>query len=174
MAAAEARSHGHGGIAAVVRATGISGSTVLRGLAELESGELPAPGRVRRPGGGKRPISETQPGIEDELERLVAPETRGDRESPLRWTSRSAVKLTRGLAERGYEVSESIAADEPAISIDSKNASLVGDFKAVGRELEPTGCPVAVRSHDFKDKQLGHAIPHHLFRGEPTHPRKFG
>jgi hypothetical protein len=201
-AAAEARSHGHGGIAAVVRATGVSESTVLRGLAELESGELPAPGRVRRPGGGKRPIGETQPGIEEELERLVAPATRGDPESPLRWTSKSAVKLARGLAERGYEVSEStvlrllgrlgysmqanqktregaqhpdrdaqfqhinrtvaaaIAAGEPAISIDSKKRELVGDFKAVGRELEPTGRPVAVRSHDFKDKELGHAIPY--------------
>jgi hypothetical protein len=51
-AAAEARSHGHWGIAAVVRATGISESTVLRGLAELESGESPGPGRVRRPGAG--------------------------------------------------------------------------------------------------------------------------
>ncbi len=57
-------------------------------------------------------------------------------------------------------VAEAIAAGEPAISIDSKKRELVGDFKAVGREFEPAGRPVEVRSHDFKDKQLGHAIPY--------------
>jgi Rhodopirellula transposase DDE domain len=56
-------------------------------------------------------------------------------------------------------VAAALAAGEPAISIDSKKRELVGDFKAVGREFEPTGRPVAVRSHDFKDKDLGHAIP---------------
>jgi hypothetical protein len=200
-AAAEARSHGRGGIAAVVRATGISESTVLRGLLELEEGESPELGRVRRPGGGQKPVSDTNPGIEQELEQLVDPVTRGDPESPLRWTSKSAPKLAGALAERGFDVSQStvlrllrrlgyslqanlktkegaqhpdrdaqfehingavaaaIAAGEPAISIDSKKRELVGDFKAAGREFEPTGRPVEVSSHDFKDKDLGHAIP---------------
>ena len=200
-AAAEARSHGHGGIAAVVRASGISESTVLRGLAELEDEQTLELGRVRRPGGGQKPVSETHPGIEAELERLVDPVTRGDPESSLRWTSKSAPKLAGALAERGFSVSErtvlrllrrlgyslqanqkpregaqhpdrdaqfeqinrtvaaALAAGEPAISIDSKKRELAGDFKAVGREFEPTGRPVAVRSHDFKDKDLGHAIP---------------
>ncbi len=61
---------------------------------------------MRRPGGGQKPIAETHPGVEEELERLVSPVTRGDPESSLRWTSKSAVKLAGGLAERGYEVSE--------------------------------------------------------------------
>jgi Rhodopirellula transposase DDE domain len=56
-------------------------------------------------------------------------------------------------------VTEAIAAGQPAISIDSKKRELIGDFKAVGREFEPQGKPVEVRTHDFKDKQLGHAIP---------------
>ena len=56
-------------------------------------------------------------------------------------------------------VAAAIAAGEPAISIDSEKRELVGDFKAVGREFEPKGKPVEVRTHDFKDKQLGHAIP---------------
>ena len=56
-------------------------------------------------------------------------------------------------------VAAAIAAGQPAISIDSKKRELVGDFKAVGREFEPKGKPVEVRTHDFKDKQLGHAIP---------------
>ncbi len=200
-AAAEARSHGRGGIAAVVRATGISESTVTRGLAELDSGEVLAAGRVRRPGAGNKPVTETHPGIEEALERLVEGGTRGDPQSPLRWTSKSAVKLAEGLRELGHDVAGrtvarllrrmgyslqanrktlegarhpdrdaqfehinatvagALAAKQPVISVDAKKRELVGDFKAVGRELAPGGKPVQVRTHDFKDKQLGHAIP---------------
>src|SRR5687767_2817121 len=89
-AAAEARSAGRGGIAAVVRATDISESTVRRGLEELDAQERPEAGRVRRPGGGRVPILEREPGLAEDLERLVDPVTRGDPESPLRWTSKSA------------------------------------------------------------------------------------
>jgi transposase len=201
-AAAEAQSHGYGGIAAVARATGLDQETVRRGVRELESSEVLDEGRVRRRGAGNKPIEETHPGIEAELERLVAPETRGDPSSPLRWTSKSAVKLAGALAERGYGVSDrtvlrllkrlgyslqanqkaregadhpdrdaqfahinavvakAIERGEPAISVDTKKRELVGDFKAVGRELEPKGKPVQVRTHDFKDKELGHAIPY--------------
>jgi hypothetical protein len=201
-AAAEARSHGYGGISAVSRATGIDQETIRRGVRELQSGEVLDEGRVRRPGAGNKPVQERHPGIEEELERLVAPETRGDPCSPLRWTSKSAVKLARALAERGYEVSdrtvlrllkrmgyslqanqktregaghpdrdaqfqhindtvaEAIERRQPVISVDTKKRELIGDFKAVGRELEPKGRPVQVRTHDFKDKDLGHAIPY--------------
>jgi len=76
-AAAEARSAGHGGITAVVRATGISESTVLRGLKDLDSGEVLAAGRVRRPGAGKLPILEREPKLWEDLDRLVDPVTRG-------------------------------------------------------------------------------------------------
>ncbi|MCA1681069.1 MAG: ISAzo13 family transposase [Actinobacteria bacterium] len=204
-AAAEARSVGHGGIAAVVRATGISESTVLRGLADLECGEVVEPGRVRRPGAGQVPILEREPGLWEDLERLVDPVTRGDPESPLRWTSKSAAKLAEGLREKGHDVvdrtvlrllkakgysmqankktkegashpdrdaqfahinqtvAEAIAAGQPVISVDTKKRELVGDFKAVGREFEPSGRPVEVRGHDFKDKQLGHAIPYGVY-----------
>jgi hypothetical protein len=103
-AAAEARSAGRGGIAAVVRATGISESTVLRGLADLASGEVLTPGRVRRPGAGQVPILEREPGLWEALERLVDPVTRGDPESPLRWTSKSGAKLAQALRELGHDV----------------------------------------------------------------------
>jgi Rhodopirellula transposase DDE domain len=56
-----------------------------------------------------------------------------------------------------------LEAGEPVISVDSKKRELVGDFKAVGREYEPTGRPVEVRTHDFKDKDLGHAIPYGVY-----------
>ena len=103
-AAVEARSHGRGGIAAVVRATGISESTVTRGLAELASGEVLQAGRVRRRGAGNKPVTETHPGIEKALEGLVEGGARGDPQSPLRWTSKSAAKLADGLRDLGHDV----------------------------------------------------------------------
>ena len=204
-AAAEARSHGRGGIAAVARATGISEGTVRRGLAELDAGgELEAE-RVRRAGAGRPGILEREPGLSEALDALIDPVTRGDPESPLRWTSKSAAKLAAALTEMGHQVvdrtvlrllkakgyslqankktregaqhpdrdaqfahinqtvSEALTAGEPVISVDAKKRELVGDFKAVGREFQPKGKPVEVRGHDFKDKDLGHAIPYGVY-----------
>jgi hypothetical protein len=135
----------------------------------------------------------------------VDPVTRGDPESPLRWTSKSAAKLAEALRGMGHDVVDrtvlrllkvkgyslqanqktregsnhpdrdaqfqhinetvtaAIKAGEPVISVDTKKRELIGDFKAVGRELEPKGRPVEVRTHDFKDKQLGHAIPYGVY-----------
>jgi len=100
-AAAEARAAGRGGIAAVVRAAGVSESTAARGLEEL--GEPLAGGRVRRPGAGRKPVRETNPGIEQDLEQLLEDGTRGDPDSPLRWTSKSAAKPAQGLVDFGLK-----------------------------------------------------------------------
>jgi len=201
-AAAEARSHGRGGVTAVARATGMSPTTIYKGLREIESGETLEPGRVRRAGGGRRPLVETDPALLGDLERLVGEDDRGDPGSPLRWTAKSVRNLADGLRELGHRahfttvakllrelgyslqanaktregashpdrdaqfrhisqtVKEALEAGEPAISVDAKKRELVGDFKAVGRELAPKGRPVPVRTHDFKDKKLGHAIPY--------------
>ena len=105
-AAAEARAHGQGGIAIVVRATGISEDTVRRGLAELEAGERLEPGQVRRSGGGRRPLSEQDRTLVGDLERMVGPATRGDPESLLRWTSKSLAHLAGALGELGHRVSD--------------------------------------------------------------------
>ena len=106
-AAAEARSHGRGGIAAVVRATGISAATVRRGIAEVASGERAPAGRVRRAGAGRRSIEEREPGFREALLGLIEGATRGDPESPLLWTSRSVAKLTEQLVALGFRVHES-------------------------------------------------------------------
>ena len=66
-----------------MRATGIARSTIGRGLAELRAGEAPDAERVRRPGGGRRPLSKTDASLLDDLRALVEPETRGDPQSPL-------------------------------------------------------------------------------------------
>ena len=104
-AAAEARSAGRGGIAATARATGIAEDTIRKGIRELESGHGPGRGRVRRPGGGRKRVAETDPDLVKDLERLVDAGTRGDPELPLRWTSKSVRKLADGLVGLGHKVS---------------------------------------------------------------------
>jgi hypothetical protein len=103
--AAEARSLGHGGIALVARASGVSRVTVTAGVGELEAGDEPTPGRVRRPGGGRKALAETDPGLLDALDALVEPETRGDPMSRLRWTTRSTRTLANELGAQGHAVS---------------------------------------------------------------------
>jgi transposase len=107
-AAAEARSLGRGGIAAVIAATGMSSATVHKGLRELDAtaaGQrvLP-PQRCRRPGGGRKRAVDQQPGLAPALERLVEPTTRGDPQSPLRWTCTSTRKLAEELRRQGFQV----------------------------------------------------------------------
>jgi hypothetical protein len=106
-AAAEARSHGRGGIAAVVRATGMSVETVRRGIAEVRTGQRAPEGRVRRPGAGRPSIGEREPGLREALLALLDGATRGDPESPLLWTSRSVASLTAALRSQGFDVHES-------------------------------------------------------------------
>jgi hypothetical protein len=95
-----------GGIAAVERATGLSRTTIRVGRDELRNGVEPDDVvNVRRPGGGRIPLEEQHPELLTTLETLVDPVTRGDPESPLRWTSKSTRKLAEELATRGYQLS---------------------------------------------------------------------
>jgi len=107
-AASEARLLAWGGTSAVALATGMSRSTIRVGIKELrereENGVVPE-GRVRRAGGGGTPLVETDPAIREALEQLVAPETRGDPMSPLRWTLKSTSRLAAELTERDHPVS---------------------------------------------------------------------
>ena len=204
-AAAEALSLGRGGTAAVARATGIAESTIRRGRRELVSGEWLEPGRVRRPGAGRKPLTVTDPTLLGDLERLVDDTSRGDPEAPLRWTAKSLRNLAVELRGQGHEISAAsvapllrrlgyslqanaktregakhpdrdaqfhhinatagaaIAAGQPVISVDTKKKELIGDFKNGGRELRPKGDPEQVRTHDFKDKQLGKVNPYGVY-----------
>jgi len=110
-AAAEAESLGHGGIAAVVEATGISKSRIRAGVRDLAELVLRPPveaardQRIRRPGGGRPELIESDPTLVSDLESLVDPVTRGDPESPLRWTTKSKAKLSQELESMGHTVS---------------------------------------------------------------------
>jgi len=102
----EARAWGRGGISAVARATGVSRARVSRAVKELdEPAEALPVGRVRRAGAGRKPITETDPGLVDALEALVDPVTRGDPMSPLKWTSKSTRTLAATLTDQGHPVS---------------------------------------------------------------------
>jgi hypothetical protein len=107
--AGEARSLGHGGIAVVARASGASRSRVQQGVAELESGAAPL-GRVRRPGGGRKPAAEADPGLVPALLGLVEPTRRGDPTSALSWTTLSVRRLAAELTAAGHRVSQETVA----------------------------------------------------------------
>ena len=105
-AAAEAISLGHGGIPCVAKATGVSESTIEAGIRELRNpGQVLPEGRVRKLGGGRKRLTETDPTLQEDLENLVEPSTRGDPDSPLRWTSKSTAKLASELKDMGHKVS---------------------------------------------------------------------
>ena len=202
---AVARAAGDGGTGAVASLTGASWQTVADGAAEVGSGETAPPGRVRRPGAGRRRLAESDPGLLPALEALVADATRGDPESPLTWTTRSVKRLAGELTAAGHPCSpvtvwrtlraagytlqsnakaaggrqhperdaqfryiaaqarEHMAAGQPVISVDSKKREQVGNYGQAGRERAPAGEPVAVRSHDFPDKDGKHAIPYGVY-----------
>ena len=101
MLAAEAADPGRGGITVVAQATGVHPDTVAKGVRELEGGGEPA-GRVRKPGGGRKPAAKTDPGLAPALKVLIDPETRGDPESPLVWTTKSTKNLAEALAAGGH------------------------------------------------------------------------
>jgi Rhodopirellula transposase DDE domain len=108
-AAAEARDVGWGGISLVARATGLSRPTIMAGLKDLElsaKSRLVAAARVRSPGGGRRTLTQSDPGLLEALERLIDPATRGDPMSPLRWTCKSTAKLAEELTRQNHPVSD--------------------------------------------------------------------
>jgi hypothetical protein len=106
-AAAEARDLGWGGVTVVARATGLSRPTITVGMGELglpAKQRAAAATRVRRPGGGRRSLVETDPGLLAALEALIEPTTRGDPESPLRWTCKSTRRLAQELTRENHPV----------------------------------------------------------------------
>jgi transposase len=110
-AAVEARALGRGGISQVAEATGLSRATIRAGLQELAlpataTSPQPPPERLRRPGGGRKPLGTRDPHLLQALETLVDPVTRGDPMSLLRWTCKSAAKLAAALQAQGHAVSE--------------------------------------------------------------------
>ena len=137
---AEARALGRGGAAAVARAAGVSRSTVDRGVVELAAGVV-TDGRVRRPGAGRKLVEEHDPRLVAALEELVDPATRGDPESPLRWTAKSTAALAGELTGRGHQVSPRTVARL---------------LKEAGYSLQANVKTVEGRQHPDRDAQFGY------------------
>lgn len=104
IAAADALCLGHGGVSRVARASGLSRTTIHRGIAELDESREPGR-RIRQVGGGRKGVVDRDPTLLQALEALVDPLTRGDPMSPLRWTCKSTRQLAAALRQQGYTIS---------------------------------------------------------------------
>ena len=112
VAAAEAEALGFGGVTAVAKASGLSRGTVIRGITELKTAPQPARGqRIRRKGAGRKRTVDQDATLERDLESLVEPVTRGDPESPLRWTCKSVRQLAAQLNRMGHQASHRMVAE---------------------------------------------------------------
>jgi len=141
-AASEARKIGFGGVSIVSKATSISRSTIHAGLKELSRpGRKPKDYRVRSRGGGRKPLADTEPGLEAALNSLIDPETRGDPETPLRWTCKSTRRLASALVKQGHKVSHSHVARM---------------LKKLGYSLQGNRKTVEGKQHPDRDAQFQH------------------
>jgi len=157
FAASEALAIGWGGVAIVARATGIAASTIGIGKTDARASEesdpdaplLPA-NRSRRPGGGRKKLVEKDPTLLSDLERLVEPVTRGDPESPLRWTAKSVRNLAAELVRQGHKTS----ANTVATLLKNLDYSLQGNKKS----KEGGGHPDRNAQFEFINKRVEEAI----------------
>jgi len=139
FAAAEALSFGN--ISLVSRAMDISEETIKKGCNELESGETLSDDKIRAPGGGRKKSVEKDPALLSDLETLIEPTSRGDPESPLRWTSKSTRKLAEELKKIGHKVSHSRVADM---------------LRMLGYSLQANKKTIEGTSHPDRDQQFNY------------------
>ena len=179
LLAAQARSLGRGGIKRVAALAGVHPDTVGRGARELEAGIEPA-GRVRQAGAGRPRAAEADPGLVPALDRLVDPATRGNPESPLRWTTKLTEKLAGELTLAGHAVSPDTVGrllKEDGYSLQGNAKTVEGKqhpdrdglFRLINelvREFQAAGEPVI--SVDTKKKEL---VGNYKNGGREWHPR---
>ena len=167
VAAAEAEALGPRGISIVSRATGVSRQAIRRGLTELrETARARLAGRIRQPGGGRKRTRDKDPTLLRDLEHLVEPTTRGDPESPLRWTCKSVRQLAAELQRQGHRVSHQLVSEllpELGYSLQANRKTIEGashpdrnaQFEYINRRVRAflhAGDPVI--SIDTKKKEL--------------------
>ena len=155
VAGALARSLGRGGPTRVAEAAGMSRNTVLSGMKEIASGAGPSD-RVRAPGAGRRFLIDEQPGLLQDLDDLVEPESRGDPMSALRWTSKSTENLAGALRDKGYRIS----ADSVGRLLKAMDYSL----QAPAKQLEGSQHP----DRDAQFRYLNGLVAERLGTGEPV------
>jgi len=133
VAASESLTIGFGGTSEVSRQTGVSRRAIIQGIKELDEVSSAPTGRVRRAGGGRKKTTDTDLSLKPDLERLVDPVTRGDPESPLRWTCKSVRKLSEELNRLGHRTSHRMVAEllhELGYSLQANRKTLEGSSHA--------------------------------------------
>ena len=110
MAASEAQALGYGGVSVVHRACGLSRKAIAKGIREIAARSVPGAGRIRRPGGGRKPITVADPHLVAALEAMIEDQTRGDPESPLRWICKSTRTIANELGRQRHPVSHTTVA----------------------------------------------------------------
>lgn len=156
MAASEAISLGYGGVSAVSRACGLSRKAINSGITEIQRGAGPGSGRIRRPGAGRKALTHVDPTITDCLEELMDGSTRGDPQSPLRWTNKSTRTLARKLCDSDHPVSH------------TKVAQLLHDC---GYSLQANSKMLEGADHPDRDAQFRHinrTVSKYLRKGHPV------
>jgi hypothetical protein len=159
VAAAESLAIGRGGIAAVSRATGMACQVIRRGMTELEMAPLqpvPRTGRIRHQGGGRKKTADVDATLLKDLERLVDPSTRGDPESPLRWTCKSVRKLAVALKQKGHQTSHRMV----AVMLQNLGYSLQSNRKTKEGSQHPD------RNAQFE--HINRKVKEYLRRGDPV------
>src|SRR6266567_4335304 len=151
----EERGLGHGGIEAVARAAGVSRQMVAAGAGELEAGGEPL-GRARRPGGGRKKLADTDRGLRAALLALADPGSRGDPESPLRWTTRSTRNLAAELTRQGHRAGP----DTVAKLLKEEHFSLQGNAKTAEGARHP--------DRDAQFRYISAQASDHLDAGQPV------
>jgi hypothetical protein len=166
FAAAEANSAGYGGIALVSRVTGIAPSTIGRGRNELAQDVRLEAGRLRRPGGGRKPLVAANPDLLPALLALVEPTERGDPMSPLRWTCKSLRRLAAELKAQGHQVSHTVVGElltQQSFSLQANSKTKEGgdhpdrdaQFRHINQSVtEALAAKQPVISVDTKKKEL--------------------
>src|SRR3972149_742475 len=156
VAAAEASVIGYGGISRVSRETGVSRHAIAIGLGELEHGEQAAEKRIRKEGGGRKRATDKDTTLKQDLEKLIEPVSRGDPQSPLRWTSKSTRHLADELSRQGHKVSHNLVAE----LLHEMGYSLQANRKT----LEGSGHP----DRNAQFEHLNQAVQLQLSLGEPV------
>ena len=168
LAAAEAKVAGRGGISQVARSTGVSRGAIRRGLKEINTGAVAVQmDRIRKPGGGRKRADAKDPGLLPALELLVAPATRGDPMSALRWTSKSTDKLSQELLAKGHRASPRtvarlletlgyrLQANQKSLEGRSANPDRNAQFEFINQQaVERLAAKQPVISVDTKKKEL--------------------
>jgi hypothetical protein len=156
MAASEAQALGYGGVSLVRQACGLSRKAISKGLREIKTRSAVGAGRIRRPGGGRKPITVSDPRLVETLEAMIEGQTRGDPESPLRWICKSTRAIAKALGRQHHPVSH------------TKVAHLL---HGLGYSLQSNRKTEEGRDHPDRDAQFRHitaVVKRCLAQGSPV------